>query len=258
MPELPDIELYLVRLRERFLGKTLIGLKIYSPFVLRSFDVKPVETEGLAVESVERLGKRIVLGLQGDLYVVIHLMIAGRLNWQSPLPAEKRTLGKTVLAAFRFENGQLTLVESSTKKRASIHLVRGRAGLDEHRRKGIDIFTAPLALFTEKLVSTNRTLKRALTDPNSFDGIGNAYSDEILFWAKLSPVRRTSSLTEDEIERLLGGCRKTLFEWKERLLGLYPGFPKPGDITAFRPDFAVHGKFRQPCPVCGQPIQHIV
>jgi formamidopyrimidine-DNA glycosylase len=258
MPELPDIELYLTRLRERVNGHKLLKLQLFSPFVLRSFAVKPAEIEQKQVQDVERLGKRIVFVLEEDLFIVLHLMISGRLSWQSPLPTEKKAGAKTVLAAFRFDDGQLTLTEASSKKRASIHIVRGREGLEEHRRSGIDVFTSSLAQFKEKLTAQNRTLKRALTDPSSFDGIGNAYSDEILFWAKLSPVKRTGSLDDGEIERLLGACRKTLGEARERLLATYPSFPKPADVTAFRPEFATHGKYGQPCPVCGQPIQHIV
>jgi formamidopyrimidine-DNA glycosylase len=258
MPELPDIELYLTRLSERIVGSELQKVNIFGPFVLRSFLVKPAELSGAKVTGVSRLGKRIVIELEGDFFIVIHLMIAGRLQWQSPLPPEKRALGKVTLASFRFATGQLSLVEMSSKKRASIYLVKGRDGLDEHRRAGINVFTASLADFAAALQAKNRTLKRALTDPNAFDGIGNAYSDEILFWAKLSPVKRTGSLDEDEIERLLGACRKTLADWEVRLREIFPQFPKPADITAFRPDFAVHGRFGEPCPVCGQPIQHVV
>jgi formamidopyrimidine-DNA glycosylase len=185
-------------------------------------------------------------------------MIAGRLQWQSPPPPDKKAFGKMLLASFRFEEGQLGLFEISSKKRASIYLVRGREGLDEHRRAGIDVFSASTEEFAEKLMQQNRTLKRALTDPNAFDGIGNAFSDEILFWARISPVRRTGSLTADEMKRLHEAAKSTLADWKARLELKYPAFPKSSDITAFRPEFATHGKFNQPCPVCGQPIQRIV
>ncbi|MEZ0324620.1 MAG: Fpg/Nei family DNA glycosylase [Fimbriimonas sp.] len=258
MPELPDVELYVTRLRERLVGARLLKASFYSPFVLRSFAVKPSEVEGLAVTGVSRLGKRIVLELEDEHFIVIHLMIAGRLQWQSPLPEQKKALGKMLLASFRFEEGQLGLFEISSKKRASIHLVRGREGLTEHRRAGIDVFGASSDQIKERLLAQNRTLKRALTDPNAFDGIGNAYSDEILFWARLSPVRRTGSLTDEEIERLHGAAKDTLRDWKAKLEEKYPGFPKPTEITAFRPEFATHGKYNQPCPVCGQPIQRIV
>jgi formamidopyrimidine-DNA glycosylase len=258
LPELPDISLYVLRLRERILDVRLTGLRIYSPFVLRTFAVKPSELAGLACTDVSRLGKRIVLSFEDRYWAVIHLMIAGRLQWKSPLPAEKAAPGKTTLAAFRFESGELSLVEFSTKKRASIYLHSEELQLQEHRRSGLNVFECDIASFSAAIREPNRTLKRALTDPRTLDGVGNAYSDEIMFTAKLSPVRRSASLDEEEIERLLGACRKTLSDWTERLRADIPGFPKPGEITAFRPGFATHGKFGQPCPVCGSPIQHIV
>lgn len=258
MPELPDIELYLARIRERVLGEKLEKIRFYSPFILRSVGVTPSELEGRTVTSVFRLGKRIVIEVEDERFVVIHLMIAGRFNWQSPLPPEKPAMGKTMLAALRFTAGQLGLVELSTRKRASIYLVKGRAGLDEHRREGLDLFSATDSEFLQRLQSQNRTLKRALTDPHSFDGIGNAYSDEILFTAKLSPVKQTKALTEEEGARLHEAAKNTLAYWRDHLQSLYKNFPRPNDVTAFRPDFAVHGRYGKPCPVCGAPIQHIV
>ena len=167
-------------------------------------------------------------------------------------------MGKVLLASFRFAEGQLNLVELSTKKRASVYLIRGRIGLEEHRRDGLDVFSATPVQFAERIRSENRTLKRMLTNPNAFDGIGNAYSDEILFAAKLSPVRLTRSLSDEEIQRLHTTAKDTFSHWEKRLQDDFIAFPKPGDITAFRPDFATHGKYGKPCPVCGKPIQHIV
>lgn len=258
MPELPDIELYVARLRERILDEPLEKIRFHSPFILRSVDVSPSELECRLVVDVFRIGKRIVIELQQERFIVIHLMIAGRLQWQSPPPPEKKAFGKVMLATLRFPTGQLSLVEMSSKKRASIYLVRGREGLDEHRRDGLNVFEITPEAFRACLTSKNRTLKRALTDPNSFDGIGNAYSDEILFAAKLSPLRLTQALKDDEVDRLYHACRSTLEFWRDRLQELYVGFPRPGDVTAFRPDFATHGRYGKPCPVCGAPIQHIV
>ena len=258
MPELPDIELYRKRLEERLVGRTLESLAVFNPFVLRSFSPKPAEIAGMRVEAIERLGKRLVFALEDARFVVIHLMVAGRLQWQSPAPPAKRAMGKVQLAAFRFDNGQLTLVETSTKKRASIHLVAGREGLREHSRGGLDVLTATPEAFAERLRATNRTLKRALTDPRAFDGIGNAFSDEILFAAKLSPVKLTRSLDDEATERLRVATREVLVHWTAKLQAQIPGFPKPAQVTAFEPDFAVHGKFGEPCIECGSPVQRIV
>lgn len=258
MPECPDIELYLARLRERLIGARLERVRFHSPFVLRSVGIPSAEFEGMTAVGVERLGKRIVIELESERFIVIHLMIAGRLQWQSPLPPDKSAMGRIRLASFRFESGQLNLIEASTKKRASIYLVANRQALEEHRRDGLDVFASTSEQFADRLRLQNRTLKRRLTDPNAFDGIGNAYSDEILFAAKLSPVRLTSSLTEEEVRRLHQASQTTLRAWAGKLLTLYPGFPNPNDITAFRPDFAVHGKFGNPCPNCGSPVQRIV
>lgn len=258
MPELPDIELYLARLRDVVQGQTLESLTIFNPFVLRSFAPKPADLAGATVEGISRLGKRIVLHLDGDRFIVIHLMIAGRLQWQTPLPPFKRANGKIQLAAFRFPSGQLTLVETSTKKRASIHLIQGQEGLQEHNRHGLDVLTATPEAFAARLKATNRTLKRALTDPRTFDGIGNAFSDEILFAARLSPVKTTQSLNDEATDRLRVAARDVLLEWTAKLQRECPKFPRPADVTATRPDYAVHDRFGLPCPVCGSPVQRIV
>lgn len=258
MPELPDIELYVTRLSERIVGQKLEKLRFYNPFVLRSVGVRPADLEAKTVTNISRLGKRIVIELEGEYFVVIHLMIAGRFQWMSPAPSEQKSRGKILLAALRFTGGQLGLVELSTRKRASIHLVHLRGNLNEHRRDGLNVFTATPEEFQERLQSENRTLKRMLTNPSAFDGIGNAYSDEILFAAKLSPVRLTKALKPEEVARLHQAAKDTLEYWRNKLLVDFVGFPKPGDITAFRKDFATHGKFKQPCPVCGSPIQRIV
>lgn len=232
-----------------------MSLDIYSPFVLRTADPKPAELADKSVVDVTRLGKRIVFQFEDDLYAVLHLMIAGRLQWQPPSPTAKRPLGKVQLLTFRFPVGMLTLVEASSKKRASLHLARS---LDAFQRPGADIYTITAGAFAARLRERNRTLKRALTDPATFDGIGNAYADEILFAARLSPVRTTQTLTDEECARLLSSAREVLERWTMRLQDDFPGFPRPNDITAFRPDFAVHGRFGQPCPTCGAPIQRIV
>lgn len=258
MPELPDVELYITRLSERLVGQPLESLRVFNAFTLRSVCPSPKHLAGAVVQSVFRLGKRIVLEFEDERFCVIHLMIAGRFQWQEPLPPLKPGTGKIQLAAWRFPNGQLTLVESSTKKRAGIHLVGSRAELDAHTRSGLDLFSASSAEFIERLRAENRTLKRALTSPANFDGIGNAYSDEILFAARLSPVRLTKALSDEECERLFLAARETLGSWRERLPQIYRGFPRPSDITAFRPEFNVHGKFGKPCTVCGSPVQHIV
>ena len=258
MPELPDIELYVIRLAERIVGQRLDKIRFYNPFVLRSVGVPLFDLQGKSVTAVSRLGKRIIIELEDGRFIVIHLMIAGRFQWTSPAPPLRKSMGKVLIASIIFENGQLDLTEMSTKKRASIHLLNSRIDLEEHRRDGLNVFTATAAEFQVRLQSENRTLKRMLTNPNAFDGIGNAYSDEILFAAKLSPVRLTKALNPEEISRLHQATRDTLDNWRKNLLDTYVGFPKPSDITAFRKDFATHGKFKQPCPVCGSPIQRIV
>ena len=257
MPELPDIILYLESLRPRIIGEPLQKIRLFNIFVLRSVDPPAKEAEGKLVRAVSRIGKRLVFELEDELFVVIHLMIAGRFRWSSGIK-ETRPGGKMVVARFDFPCGQLSLAESATHKRASISIYRGRQELQKLDPGGLDVFNCSLAEFAEKLRSGNHTLKRALTNPRWFDGIGNAYSDEILHEARLSPVRLTRALSDEEIESLLGACRKTLAFWTDKLLAEFAGkFPGPGDVTAFRPDFAVHGKFGQPCPDCGKPVQRI-
>jgi formamidopyrimidine-DNA glycosylase len=208
--------------------------------------------------NVSRIGKRIVMCFEGDVRAVIHLMIAGRLTWSDAKAREKKPTGRIILAEFVFDNGVLTLQEATTRKRASIHVVDEDAALAAFDQGGLNVFGASTEEFVERLTRRNRTLKRALTDPSLFDGIGNAYSDEILFASRLSPVRLSHSLKRDEVERLRAGCVSALGDWRERLPSLIPGFPKPNEITAFRKEFAVHGKFGQPCPDCGAPVQRIV
>ncbi|MHB8635427.1 MAG: Fpg/Nei family DNA glycosylase [Fimbriimonadaceae bacterium] len=258
MPEFPDIELYRLRLQERLVGERLIGARFFSAFVLRSVGVAASDVENRSVVGVSRMGKRLVLEFEDERFILLHLMVAGRLQWVAPAPPATKGSGKVLLASFRFTSGQLNLVEFSTRKRASIHLIHSRTSLEEHRRGGIDVLTAAPIQFAKQIQAQNRTLKRILTDPNSFDGIGNAYSDEILFAAKLSPLRLTSSLSDAEIARLHEAARTTFTQWAEKLQALYPEFPKPSDITAFRPDFATHGRYGKPCPVCASPIQRIV
>lgn len=268
MPELPDITIYVEALRHRIVGQTLRSLSIRSPFLLRTFDPPTDAVEELTIHAVDRLGKRIVLSLEDDIFIVIHLMIAGRLRWadaDGKLPASN----KTEQARLTFDSGMLTLTEAGTKKRASLHILRTRSAVNALHRGGLDVLFASPADFIATLHRENRTLKRALTDPRLFDGIGNAYSDEILHAARLSPFKQTRSLSDAEITALQAACVTALMTWTERLrhgFGLLdahnrpsPGrFPGPGEITAFRPDFAVHGRFGQPCPVCSAPIQRIV
>ncbi len=256
MPELPDITIYVEALRSRIVGQPLERIRIFKPFVLRSIAPSAGELELRLVESVSRLGKRIIIGLQQDKFIVVHLMIAGRLLWR---PLGAKPPGKLGLAAFDFPNGSLLLTEASTKKRASIHLVLGESGLHEHARTGTEVASIATSEFEALLKAENRTLKRALTDPSSFDGIGNVYSDEILHAARLAPTRLTNSLNAQEIAQLHEACITTLDLWTEKLrLQFKDRFPGSGEITAFRPDFAVHGKFGQPCPACSKPVQRIV
>ncbi|HEY8370792.1 MAG TPA: DNA-formamidopyrimidine glycosylase family protein [Thermodesulfobacteriota bacterium] len=254
MPELPDVTVYVEALRRRTVGRTLVAVRVASPFVVRTADPPLAEAAGRRVVDVRRLGKRIVLALDGDLFLVVHLMIAGRLHAK---PAGARLANRIALAAFDFPDETILLTEASTKKRASIHLVRGEAALADFDRGGLDVLSADLPAFRAALARESHTLKRALTDPRLFDGIGNAYSDEILHRARLSPVKLTGSLTEAEVERLYHAARDTLAEWIARLRAeTGEGFPEK--VTAFRPGMAVHGRYRQPCPVCGSPVQRIV
>jgi formamidopyrimidine-DNA glycosylase len=254
VPELPDVVVYVEAIAARVVGHALRSVQILSPFVLRSVEPQPQELVGKAVTSVSRIGKRIVLELEAELFAVVHLMIAGRFHWLAPGAKLNR---KQTLAAFSFEHGLLQLTETGSKRRASLHLVRGREALAEHDPGGRDVFELDTAEFAAALRTGNHTLKRALTDPRVFDGIGNAYSDEILHAAKLSPVKLTSRLDDEEIERLHLACKQGLEQWTQRLREHYDErFPEK--VTSSRPDMAVHGKYGQPCPVCGEPVQRIV
>ena len=245
---------YVEALQQRVIGQTLTKIRLGSPFVLRTVEPSPSEVAGRKVEDIRRLGKRIVIELDGGLYIVIHLMIAGRFKW---LPAGAKMPGKVGLAAFDFSNGTLLLTEAGSKRRAAIHLVRGEAGLREHDPGGLEPLEMTLDDFRDALTHERHTLKRSLTDPHLFSGIGNAYSDEILHRARLSPVQMSTNLSDDEIARLYQSVRETLIEWTERLRrDAGAGFPEK--VTAFRPEMAVHGRYNQPCPVCGSPVQRIV
>jgi formamidopyrimidine-DNA glycosylase len=253
MPELPDITLYLEQLTSRILHQPLLQIVIRSPFVLRSVHPPLSAAEGKRVIGLRRLGKRIVLALESDLFLVVHLMIAGRFRWRPP---GTKPGGKLVLAALDFPNGSLQLTEAGTKRRASIHLVAGERGLHEFDRGGLEVLEADLPSFKRTLTSENHTLKRALTDPRLFSGIGNAYSDEILHRARLSPLALTSRVSDEEIATLYQAVRETLQEWIERL-SRDAGEAFPEKVTAFREGMAVHGRFGKPCPACGSPVQRI-
>jgi formamidopyrimidine-DNA glycosylase len=254
VPELPDVDVYVVHLQRRIVGATLEHIRLASPFVLRSFEPPLREAASKVVSGVSRMGKRIVIALgdEGDLAIVIHLMIAGRFRWRE---RGAKIPGKLGLAAFDFSTGTLLLTEASTKKRASIHLVRGMEPLRAMDPGGIDPLRATLPDFAAALRRENHTVKRSLTDPHLFSGIGNAYSDEILWAARMSPVRMTQKMTDDEIARLRDATRETLESWRDRLLREGDDFPEK--VTAFREGMAVHGRFRQPCPECGSPVQRI-
>lgn len=254
MPELPDITVYLEHLQSRIVGQPLEKLAIAKPFVLRSFDPPVSEVEGSVVRGVRRMGKRIVLVMDGERFIVVHLMIAGRLRWRT-VGAKLPPKG-SILATFHFPNGVLVLTEAGTTRRASMHLVRGEAGLVEFDRGGLEVLDATLAEFGVRLRSENHTLKRALADPRLFSGIGNAYSDEILHRARLSPVTLTSRLSDDDIGRLFEATRATLSAWTERLR-TEAGRNFPEKVTAFHEGMAVHGRFGEPCPVCGSKVQRI-
>ena len=254
MPELPDVTVYIEALDARIGRARLEGVRLASPFVLRSVDPPLADAGGRDVIGISRLGKRIVIALAGDLFLVLHLMIAGRLHWKNP---GARPPGKIGLAAFDFSTGTLTMTEAGTKRRASIHLLRGADALNELDRGGLEVFDADLSSFRAALVSESHTLKRALTDPGILSGIGNAYSDEILHRARLSPVRMTRQLTEEESARLFEAAKATLADWIERLRR-DAGGEFPEGVTAFRPDMAVHGRYGRPCPDCGAPVQRIV
>ena len=254
MPELPDIAVYVERLSALIAGSRLDRVRLASPFLLRSVTPTVREAEGRAVRGVRRLGKRVVIELDGELFLAIHLMVAGRLHWRAAGVAVPKKLG---LAAFDFPPGTLLLTEASPKKRASLHLLCGAAGLAGLDRGGVEVLDADPAAFRAALTRENHTLKRALTDPSLFSGIGNAYSDEILHRARLSPLTLTTRLGAGEVERLFDATRATLSEWIERLRGeAGDGFPER--VTAFREGMAVHGRYGLPCPVCGAPVQRLV
>ena len=252
MPELPDITVYVEALERRIVGQPVEEIRLSTPFLLRTVDPPLSELVGKRVTGVERLGKRIAIVLEDDLFLVLHLMIAGRLHWK----ARGTKAGRKGLADFIFPNGTLTLTEAGTKRRASLYAVRGRAGLEPHTRGGLEVLHATRDQFAERLRSESHTVKRSLTDPRLFSGIGNSYSDEILHRARLSPVKLTGRLTDDEITRLFDATTTTLVEWTNRLR-TEAGDAFPEKVTAFRPEMAVHGKFGQPCPVCGTSVQRI-
>ncbi len=253
MPELPDITLYIEALRARILGRRLERARVLSPFLLRSVDPPLDAAHGATVAAFERLGKRIAIGFDNDVWLVLHLMIAGRLQWRAEWPAK---LTRQTALALGFESGALLLTEAGTKKRASLHVVRGRAGLAAHERGGIELDRVSAAELEAALKSRNHTLKRALTDPRLISGIGNAYSDEILHRARLSPITLTSRLTSEESARLLAAAREVLGAWLTRLREKARG-EFPSKVTAFHDEMAVHGKFGKPCPVCKTKVQRI-
>jgi formamidopyrimidine-DNA glycosylase len=251
MPELPDVTVYLENLERLLKGHRLERVHLFNPFLLRTA-VPPISTaEGKRVVQLLRMGKRIVISLESDLHLVLHLMIAGRLHWPGKNKGKK---GGNTLALFEFENGTLSLTEAGTKRRASLHLVQGEAALRAMDPGGIEVLGSDLKAFRERLASENHTLKRSLTDPRLFAGIGNAYSDEILHRAKLSPVALTGNLSDEEVARLYTATQSVLEEWTQKLRS--EGFPEK--VTAFREGMAVHGRYGKPCPVCGAPVQRIV
>jgi len=254
VPELPDVDLYVHALRPRIVGQAIRRVRLAAPFLLRSVEPPLSAVEGRAVEEVSRLGKRIVIDAGAELYLVIHLMIAGRFRWRPP---GTKVPGKVGLLALEFDHGTLILTEAGSKRRASLHVVQGRAALTQHDPGGIEVLEARLEEFAQALRRENHTLKRALTDPHVFSGIGNAYSDEILHAARLSPFKQTQSIGDDEVARLFEAVRTTLVGWSTRLREeTGAGFPEK--VTAFREGMAVHGRYRHPCPVCGSPVQRVV
>ena len=253
MPELPDILAYIEALTPRVIDQPIEQARVISPFVLRTVDPQFSDVQGRRVRELDRIGKRIVFALEDDLYVVIHLMIAGRLRWR---PRGGKLFGRITLAALDFPTGTLALTEAGTKRRASIHLLRGRSSLEQFHRGGLNVLEISEEAFAERLRSESHTLKRALTDPRLFDGIGNAYSDEILHRARLSPLQLTRRLDDEGIRRLYTSAQSTLREWIDRLRAeARETFPEK--VTAFREGMAVHGRFKEPCPVCGSPVQRI-
>ena len=254
MPELPDIVVYIEHLEASIIGQALERVRLMNPFVLRSVTPPIASVEGRKVVGVRRMGKRIVIAFEGELFLVLHLMIAGRLRW---LGTDAKLPGRITLAAFELSGGTLVFTEAGTKRRASLHVVGSEAALAAMDPGGLDVLVAGLQEFADRVKRENHTLKRALTDPRLFSGIGNAYSDEILHRAKLSPFAQTASLSEEDVRRLCDATRATLAEWTERLRK-EAGAAFPEKVTAFREGMAVHGRFRRPCPVCGSPVQRIV
>jgi len=257
VPELPDIEAYLTAFRERTLGATLTDIRIISPFLLRTVDPPYDALIGRRVTALHRLGKRIVFAFDNDHFAIIHLMISGRSMWSDDPKLKSRD--KATLASFHFTTGTLTLVEAATQKRASLHIVKGGDALDAHNPKGLEPLTATPAQFQAAVTSENRTLKRILTSPAIISGIGNAFSDEILHAARLSPIKLSQKLTDAEHKRLYEATREILARWTTTLTTRAKNsFPTRAEVTAFRPEFAVHGKFGKPCPICGTSVQRIV
>ena len=254
MPELPDVLLYLHALRPRIVGRRVESVRLASPFLLRSIEPPLSAIEGRRVVNLHRLGKRIAMEAEGELFLVFHLMIAGRFRWKEK---GTRIPGKVGLFALDFENGTLILTEAGTKRQASLHVVGGRDGLAQHNPGGLEVLDAELPVFAEALTRENHTLKRSLTDPHLFSGIGNAYSDEILHAARLSPFKQTQSLSEDDIRRLYEATRVTLNKWVAALQ-TEAGEQFPEKVTAFREGMAVHGRYGKPCPDCGTPVQRVV
>jgi formamidopyrimidine-DNA glycosylase len=253
LPELPDIAAYIEALEPRVVGETLERVRIGNPFLLRTIEPPVASAEGRGVLELRRIGKRIAIGVEGGVWLVLHLMIAGRLHWRPP---NSKLAGRQNLAAFDFANGTLTLTEAGSQRRAALHLVRGEEGLRSLDPGGIDVFDSDFAAFAQALTAENHTLKRALTDPRTFSGIGNAYSDEILHAARLSPIAQTQKLATDEKRRLYTATRDTLRQWMERLCGeARRAFPEK--VTAFREGMAVHGRYGEPCPRCGAKVQRI-
>jgi formamidopyrimidine-DNA glycosylase len=253
MPELPDIAAYITALEARVLGQPLERVRLASVFLLRTVDPPVESVEGRTVREIRRLGKRIAIGVEGDLWLVLHLMIAGRLHWRPP---QAKLAGRQALAAFDFPTGSLVLTEAGSKRRASLYLLQGEESLRSIDPGGVEIFSTDLAGFRAALTAENRTLKRALTDPRLISGVGNAYSDEILHAAQLSPITLTHKLKPEEWERLFAATRATLTFWIDRLRAeAEKAFPEK--VTAFRPEMAVHGRFGQPCPRCGSQVQRI-
>ncbi len=253
MPELPDIAAYITALEPRIVGQPIERVRLASPFLLRTVEPPLASVEGRKVRELRRIGKRIAIGVEDDSWLVLHLMIAGRLHWRA---AGAKLAGRNQLAAFDFPNGSLVLTEAGAKRRASLHVVQGEESLRAIDPGGIEVFNSDLASFQSALAAENRTLKRALTDPRIVSGIGNAYSDEILHAAQLSPIKLTHKLTPAEWERLFAATRSTLQRWIEQLRAeAKTKFPEK--VTAFRKDMAVHGRYGQPCPRCGDPIQRI-